>query len=179
MSKVPHRYLLTLSSFIAIAFTSQSFGERTANGGSGGGNGSVASGATDAPFKTAEQLEQRPITEPFKKHFDQCTRRANMGTGCRFQDKGIMGDKDHQARASCHNVGEAIDIGIIECAGQQIKPDSQHFCDFVKCFADETGGETSTIFARPCGNGNKVKSDHSGHVHIQLKNCRMVAGGGK
>ncbi len=123
-----------------------------------------------------------PIAQTFQKYFNVCTTLVGLGQ-CNFVNLGIWGDQAHQQRQSCHNVGEAIDVGPLTCSGGQasgtINPDNPRFYDMVKCMAQQTNNELETIFHLSEGPPNMIqKSDHSGHVHIQLKNCRMVRGNG-
>jgi hypothetical protein len=149
-------------------------------GGGGPGNTPATGAKPAAPGKVVDpdQLNGAlPVVEPFKKHFDKCTGQADMGNDCKFEHLGIIGDEAHQKRPSCHNVGEAIDVGFIECAGQKIESANPKYLTFVKCFAEQTGGEMNDIFHQTGGSPNIIqKSDHVKHVHIQIKDCKMVPG---
>lgn len=134
-------------------------------------------GAAPGGWQDPQQLPESPITPFIKQNFDKCTQKAAMGSQCKFKNLGIMGDKAHQSRRSCHNAREAIDIGDIQCGGQTYNAKQDQFCQFVKCFADDTNGQTTDIFAKKCGS-NKIKGDHDKHVHIEKKPCRMITGGG-
>lgn len=163
-------------SFVVVFYAFAVHSAETA--GSGGSATTKSPDGSSAAVKSPEQLQGYPIVAPFKENFNKCTGKANMGTNCKFEDLGIMGDASHQARRSCHNVGEAIDVGYIECAGQKIQPSDKKYEEFVKCFADDTNGVTNDIFHKKAGQNTIQKSDHVKHVHIQLKNCRMVTGSG-
>lgn len=173
---------LAVWSILVLSYGTYSFGERT-SGGSQGGSAQAKGGGSSSPVKDPEQLANYPVVPKFKENFDKCTAKANMGTDCKFEDLGIIGDKAHAVRPSCHNAGEAIDVGFIECAGQKIQPNDPKYLEFVKCFADDTNGEMNNIFHIKAGENTIKKADHVKHVHIQLKNCRMVtaaqAGGTK
>lgn len=153
-------------------YASNSFGERTGGGNPGQARGTK--GGSSSPVKDPDQLQNYPVVPKFKANFDKCTAKANMGTDCKFEDLGIIGDKAHASRPSCHNAGEAIDVGFVECAGQKILPSDPKYIEFVKCFADDTNGEMNDIFHIKAGQNTMQKSDHVKHVHIQLKNCKMV-----
>ncbi len=155
-----------------LLYGAASFGERTGSGFQGGASGGQQ--GSSSPVKDPDQLQNYPVVPKFKENFDKCTAKANMGNDCKFEDLGIIGDKAHAVRPSCHNAGEAIDVGFIECAGQKIQPNDPKYLEFVKCFADDTNGEMNNIFHIKAGQNTIPKSDHVKHVHIQLKNCRMV-----
>lgn len=175
MNKKVRIAAIAVWSVVVLSYGTYSYGERT-GGGTKGTTGS--SGNSSAPVKDPDQCNGHPVCPEFKKNFDECTAKANMGNDCKYEDLGIMGDKAHQARPSCHNVGEAVDVGYIECAGQKIQPNDPKYLEFVKCFADDTEGKMNNIFHIKAGQNTIQKSDHVKHVHIQLKNCRMVPGQG-
>jgi hypothetical protein len=88
-----------------------------------------------------------------------------------------MGDKNHQARRSCHNAGEAIDVGPITCSGaQSFQSNSPQFFEIAKCLANDSNNELQVIFHKAEGPGMIRKSDHVGHMHVQLRHCNMVYG---
>lgn len=163
---------MVIWSAIVLFYGTYSFGERTSGGTQGGTQ--AAEGGNSSPIKDPDQLQNYPVVPKFKENFDKCTAQANMGTDCKFEDLGIIGDKAHAVRPSCHNAGEAIDVGFIECAGQKIQPDNPKYLEFVKCFADDTNGEMNNIFHEKAGENTIQKADHVKHVHIQLKNCKMI-----
>ncbi len=134
-----------------------------------GGAQPIGAGDLNSPYK---------IVPPFQKWFNHCSNKLGYGN-CRFENFGIMGDSSHRARRSCHNAGEAIDVGPITCSsGRSIRPKSTEFFRFAQCMAQDTQNELQVIYFQAQGPNMIQKSDHSGHMHIQLKNCRMVYGGG-
>jgi hypothetical protein len=97
------------------------------------------------------------ILAPFK------ARHAVCAPGCTYVSWGIWGDKDHQARKSCHNSGDAIDIHAFRCGKTLNGPRTARFKKYVGCMKQQFG----TVF------GN---ASHKNHVHIQLKGCRKIKG---
>lgn len=134
------------------------------------------SGSTLTPVSPAELSGMRKIIPPFQKWFSACTKGLGMGD-CRFENMGIMGDAAHRARRSCHNSGEAIDVGTVTCSGgQKITTDSAQFFNLANCMANDSKDELQVIFYKATGPNMIQKSDHNKHMHIQLKNCAMVYG---
>jgi hypothetical protein len=97
------------------------------------------------------------ILAPFKAQHNVCA------PGCSYVSWGIWGDKAHQARASCHNSGDAIDIHAFRCGKTLNGPKTARFKKYVGCMRKKFG----TVF------GN---ASHKNHVHIQLKGCRKIRG---
>lgn len=142
------------------------------SGGYGAGGFQGTGGST--PVGAKELGGPRKIIPPFRKWFDECTKKYG---DCKFQNWGIMGDASHRARRSCHNAGEAIDVGPITCSGgQSFKSNSEQFFNIAKCMANDSNNELQVIFYRAEGSNMIRKSDHSGHMHVQLKNCNMIYG---
>ena len=98
-----------------------------------------------------------PILAPFLAQHGQC------GTGCEYVSWGIWGDARHQAKRSCHNAGEAIDIHAIRCGGVVSAAGSKRFNSYASCMRQKFG----VIY----GSG-----DHRDHAHIQLRGCHMISG---
>lgn len=141
------------------------------DGGYSGSSGMTPIGPNDlnAPYK---------IVPPFRKWFEKCTKGMGLGE-CRFENMGIKGDPSHQARRSCHNSLQAIDVGTITCSGgQKISPKDSRFFDIAYCMANDSQNELQVIFHKASGPNMIQKSDHSGHMHVQLKGCAMVYGSG-
>lgn len=153
--------------------------ELASGGGSGGGDfgGGGASGSWGgAPTSASELSGGQSIVEPFKRNFERCAQENGLGT-CKFENMGIMGDAAHRARRSCHNAGEAIDVGPLTCTGaNKIATNHPKFFDMAKCLANNSNDELQVIFHRGEGKNMIRKSDHVGHMHVQLKNCRMIYG---
>jgi hypothetical protein len=99
------------------------------------------------------------VLAPFEARHKVCA------PGCSYVSWGIWGDKAHQARRSCHNSGDAIDIHAIRCNGKVQSPRTAaaRFQKYVGCMK----GNFNVIF------GNR---QHRNHAHIELKNCRRVRG---
>jgi hypothetical protein len=97
-----------------------------------------------------------PIEAPFQAAFNQCA------PGCTYTRWGIWGDERHQARASCHNSGSAIDIHDITCNGQTMGPGSSGFQNFVACMSSDP-----SLYVIH-GNG-----EHTQHAHIALRSCEQ------
>lgn len=95
-----------------------------------------------------------PIQAPFQAAFNQCA------PGCTYTSWGIWGDERHQARASCHNSGSAIDIHDITCNGQTMSPGSSGFQNFVGCMSSDP-----SLYVI---HGN---AEHTQHAHIALRSC--------
>ena len=83
--------------------------------------------------------------------------------GCRFVSWGIWGDPRHQAKRSCHNSGQAIDIHAIVCNGKTYPALSGRFNEYASCMR----GSMGVIYG---------KGDHRDHAHIELHNCEMCVG---
>ncbi len=113
----------------------------------------------------------------FLEKFEECTVAVGIGSGCLFQNWGIVGDSDHASRASCHNAGEAIDVGPITCGGKTYTPKDSKFQDMIRCFAKDEKQRFQVITSvLPAGHNIMRKGDHEGHMHIQLKCCNMAKG---
>lgn len=131
---------------------------------------------TLTPVSPTELSGMRKIIPPFQKWFSACTKGLGLGD-CRFENMGIMGDAAHRARRSCHNSGEAIDVGTVTCSGgQKITTDSPQFFNLANCLANDSKDELQVVFYKATGPNMIQKSDHNKHMHIQLKNCAMVYG---
>ena len=128
------------------------------------------------PTGTADLTSPLAILGPFKKYFDGCTSTAGLGN-CKFVNLGVKGDAAHRARRSCHNSSQAIDVGPLTCSsGRKILASDPKYFDVAKCMANQTNNELQVIFYKSDGGNMIQKSDHNNHMHIQLKNCRMVFG---
>jgi len=133
--------------------------------GGGGGSTPVSPNDLNGPYR---------INPPFRKYFNECTKKYG---DCKFENWGIMGDAAHRARRSCHNAGEAIDVGPITCSSaRKFDAKSEEFYQIAKCMAHNSNNELEVIFYKGEGRNMKRQSDHSGHMHIQLKNCNMIFG---
>jgi len=121
------------------------------------------------------------VLEPFKRWFPQCTEKLGLGQ-CNFKFLGTWGDASHRARASCHNSGEAIDVGLpFTCSnGVSFDANDPRAMEVAKCMAGDTNGELQVIFRDHTGPPGMIpgypRGSHSGHMHIQLRNCRAVRG---
>lgn len=119
------------------------------------------------------------VSAPFNAAFAACTKDAPGGS-CTFQNWGIWGDAAHRARPSCHNNGTAIDVGPISCGGQTFKADSPQFKKIAVCLAQQAGEKFQVILNHlPRGHNIMNAPGHTGHMHVQLKGCKMVTGGGR
>ena len=98
-----------------------------------------------------------PIVGPFTTAHEKCA------PGCRFVSWGIWGDARHQAKRSCHNSGQAIDIHAIVCGGKTYPSLSARFTNYASCMK----GSLGVIY----GSG-----DHRDHAHIELRHCDMCVG---
>lgn len=96
------------------------------------------------------------ILQPFLNAHRRCA------PGCGYVSWGIWGDARHQAKRSCHNSGQAIDIHAITCGGTHAAGGAR-FNQYVRCM----GGSLGVIY----GSG-----DHKDHAHFQLHGCNMCAG---
>ncbi|HEY8280615.1 MAG TPA: hypothetical protein VIH99_13375 [Bdellovibrionota bacterium] len=83
--------------------------------------------------------------------------------GCSYVSWGIWGDKAHQARRSCHNSGQAIDIHAITCGGRTYKVLSPRFDQYVSCMRSRMGA----IYR---------SKDHFDHAHFQIPGCNKCRG---
>lgn len=117
------------------------------------------------------------VEGPFKQYFERCTQSLGLGT-CNFKHLGTWGDKAHQARKSCHNSGEAIDVGLpFTCTnGAKFDANDKRAMDVAICMATNADEKFGVIFkdqtpARNMFPGG-VRGRHNGHIHIQLKTCR-------
>lgn len=144
--------------------------------GDSGGISAGGSGGSLTPVGPSELSGPRKIIPPFQKWFGTCTKNLGLGD-CRFENMGIMGDAAHRARRSCHNSGQAIDVGTVTCSGgQKLTTDSAQYFNLANCMANDSNNELQVIFYKASGPNMIQKSDHNKHMHIQLKNCAMVYG---
>ena len=142
--------------------------------GDDGGSYTGMTGLT--PVSPTELTGMRKIIPPFQKWFGACTKGLGLGI-CRFENMGIMGDASHRKRRSCHNSGQAIDVGTVTCSGgQKITPSSAKYFDLANCMANDSNNELQVIFYKASGPNMIKKSDHNNHMHVQLKSCAMVYG---
>lgn len=122
-----------------------------------------------------------PIVEPFKNYFQRCTEKLGLGT-CSFKNLGVWGDAAHRARRSCHNSGEAIDVGLpFNCSnGGSFNANDPRAMEVAKCMAADSDERFGVIFKDQTPVRNMFpggqRGAHNGHMHIQLKNCRNVTG---
>jgi hypothetical protein len=145
-------------------------------GDSGDSGGNYAQPSGLVPVSPSELTGLRKIIPPFQKWFGICTKNLGFGN-CRFENMGIMGDASHRARRSCHNSGEAIDVGTVTCSGgQRIAPKSAAYLNLANCMANDSSNELQVIYYKASGPNMIQKSDHDNHMHVQLKNCSMVYG---
>ncbi|MEL4403158.1 hypothetical protein AAEJ42_23330, partial [Shewanella algae] len=71
---------------------------------------------------------------------------------CRFENMGIIGDAAHRARRSCHNSGQAIDVGTVTCSGgQKLTTDSAKYFNLANCMANDSNNELQVIFYKASG----------------------------
>jgi len=97
-----------------------------------------------------------PILQPFLNAHRQCA------PGCGYVSWGIWGDAKHQARRSCHNSGQAIDIHAITCGGTHAAPGAR-FSRYVGCMKSYLG----IVY---------LNKDHMNHAHFQLRGCSKCQG---
>lgn len=155
------------------------YGGGSSSGGGSSGGGSSGGGAPDNTPTASRAINGRhPIVGPFKEEFDKCLNKVGLSPSCKFENWGIMGDKAHQRRRSCHNTGEAIDVGPIHCDGA--KYDSKHpkFLEMAKCMANNSGEKFKVLFHTAHPPNLRYAPNHTGHMHIQLKTCVPKYGGG-
>lgn len=149
-----------------------------ADGESGDGSGGPVGGpaaAAPAPVSPNDLSTSKRIVEPFKKWFAVCTQKMGLNN-CRVHNLGIMGDDRHRKKRSCHNSGEAIDIGAVMCGeGQIIGKDSSRYFTLAKCLANDSNNELQVIHKKASGPNMMQDKDHP-HLHVQIKNCAMVYG---
>lgn len=98
-----------------------------------------------------------PILASFTPAHNRCA------PGCRYVSWGIWGDARHQAKRSCHNSGEAIDIHAIVCDGRTYPSLSSRFTQYTSCMKNTLG----VIYG---------EGEHRDHAHIELRNCEMCVG---
>ncbi len=128
-------------------------------GGPGAGPGMSPGGFPQSAPKgvfNAPKDGSAPISGPFQAAFNKCA------PGCSYTSWGIWGDERHQARASCHNSGSAIDIHDVTCNGQTISPGTSAFGSFVQCMSSDP-----TLYVI---HGN---AQHQQHAHIALRSCEQ------
>jgi|GEM_PF-5123512 len=145
----------------------------------------------------SELPDNKPIVKPLKEGMKLCA------PGCdSIRNWGITGDAAHKARPSCHNSDEAIDIAAVGCPNGEMSPtqNKDKFEEFVTCMGTKAKKqyEKERYYGKwwspllqlkdaVLGDGFKVLYDgipqfeskgkgHSGHVHIQLKQCRPKRG---
>jgi hypothetical protein len=149
--------------------------EFAGSGDSGSNYTNNSNGAVLNPTGANQLSGGQPIVGPFQRWFKYCTGDRGFGE-CKFQNMGIMGDASHRARRSCHNDGQAIDIGALTCGGRTIPTTSDEYFNLAICMASQTQNQLQVIFYRAQGPNMMQKSDHKDHMHVQLKNCKMVYG---
>lgn len=156
-------------------------GDRIASGGYGGGN---PGGQPAGPYTTSNQVSAMSnrgtaaVVEPVKKWLPYCTQKIGLGT-CSFRNDGIWGDASHMARRSCHNIGQAWDIGLpLNCSGEngkkQISPDNPKAMELAQCLANDTGNTFGIIFRDVKAHNmfpSYQRGNHYWHIHVQLKTC--------
>lgn len=166
-------------------------GERMANTdgssgstGSSGYTGGGASNSSGEPGTTSANSVNKGaarIVEPFQRHFPKCTNKLGLGN-CTFKNLGIFGDARHRAQRSCHNSGDAWDIGYpMKCGdGKVIHAADPQAMEIAKCLASDSGDELGVIFRDQAPVKNMfpggVRGQHNTHMHVQLRNCRNVTG---
>lgn len=144
-------------------------------GGSGGGGGGTGGGGEYIDVKNVSSLSKRgtaAVVEPVKQYLPKCTQSVGLGN-CRFKNLGTWGDKAHQKRRSCHNTGDAWDLGFpAMCDKGVIQASSQDAVNIANCMANGSDNQFRVIF-RNIKHGNLITSshDHSTHMHIQLARC--------
>lgn len=155
-------------------------------GGGGGPSGPAGTISVD-DLKEDSSTGRAKIVKPLKKWFPICTEKVGLKT-CKFVNIGIWGDDPHKRTESCHNSGEAMDVGLpLSCSdgvsiteSKRGQPPDPRALALAKCMAKETNDELQVIFHdyedRPNMFPGGVRNKHHGHMHIQLKNCRMVRG---
>jgi hypothetical protein len=155
-------------------------GDRIASGGYGGGPGGQPAG----PYTTADQVSAMSnrgtaaVVEPVKKWLPYCTQKIGLGN-CTFRNDGIWGDASHMARRSCHNIGQAWDIGLpLNCSGdngnRKVMPDNAKAMELAHCLADDTGNTFGVIFQDVKAHNmfpSYQRGNHYWHIHVQLKTC--------
>ena len=146
--------------------------------GPGEGNFTAHGGGDGKPVQASQLSGSAKIIKPFQYWFDKCSADLGMGS-CKFINMGIEPDAAHRARRSCHNSGEAIDVGPLTCSNGSSKPGDEQFLKMADCMANSTNNVLQVIYFRSTGGNMIQKSDHTNHMHIQLKNCAMVYGGGR
>lgn len=122
------------------------------------------------------------VEAPFKEYFPRCTRAVGLGE-CSFKHLGTFGDASHRARYSCHNSGDAIDVGFpFTCGGRTIQSTDPEAMAVAKCMAGNADNRFKVIFQDRTDPdvpnlipGGK-RGQHNGHMHIQLNPCRSVMG---
>ncbi len=121
------------------------------------------------------------IVEPIKIYFEKCTQKLGYGS-CTFKNMGIWGDAAHRARRSCHNSGDAIDLGLpFNCtkAGTFNATDNKAM-EVAKCLAADSDNKFQVIFRDKAPVKNMFpggqRGAHNGHMHVQLKGCRNIRG---
>ncbi len=157
-------------------------GERMAiTDGSGNTTGYGGADVSPSNLQSNSARGNAPIVAPFKHYFERCTQSLGLGS-CTFKNLGIWGDSAHRARRSCHNSGEAIDVGLpFNCSsGGRFDANDPRAMQVAMCMAANSDEKFGVIFkdqtpARNMFPGGR-RGQHNGHMHIQLKNCRNVSG---
>jgi hypothetical protein len=170
-----HRSFIVNLLFIYLAATGVGKDAVAAETLSGAPEPARGQGASESMVYAQDLKSGHKILEPFKENFDKCTNKTGLGR-CKFKNMGIDGDDAHKARASCHNSGEAIDVGDLECDASRYDASSEKFFEVAKCMAHDTEKKLEVIFHKAEGENMKVVPGHEKHMHIQLKNCNMVTG---
>ncbi len=113
----------------------------------------------DAALVQISSDRNAPIWSAFIANFRSCAQ------GCVPADYSTYGSRE---RASCHNTGQAIDVGAIVCGGHTYKAISGgRFAKFVNCM----GSKMKALYR----NGRGVTRGHHDHAHFS--NGCTVAGG--
>lgn len=139
-----------------------------------------------AKWITAEQLDdptnEFPVVRKLRIWIPKCFEKLGWQS-CQFQNEGTMGDANHDV--SCHNNGNAMDIGKIRCAdpvGEVDPPNDPRYMDMAKCMAAQTDNNFGVIYrdqrAAPNMMVGKNPGDHDKHMHIEIRGCRPVRHGG-
>ncbi len=155
-------------------------GERMAGTDNGGGNSAPngdPAGSTTNPMSVPSGAAA--IVPLVQEYFPKCTNELGYGT-CTFKNLGIWGDARHRAGRSCHNSGEAWDIGLpFNCSsGGVIQPDDPKALEIAKCLATKADNKLGIIFKDIPFGPNMFPAGkrgmHNGHIHVQLRNCRSI-----
>lgn len=152
----------------------------------GGGEGYAPQGSgisSKSPWISVDDMSDKyPILVKLKKLLPVCFSKLGL-ENCKFQNLGTIGDSNHDY--SCHNNGNAMDIGAFNCSnGGIITPrvsqspassNSQMYSQIAHCMAGETGNQLAVIYDNESGtNMEKSHKDHSNHMHLETKGCVPV-----